>query len=75
MALTKAQIKQAQTALTKKVAEHYTKEELETLQWYTDVEDPNGDFYRWRFLFPEDGKKRIFTYMFKTKSVVIRRVD
>ena len=72
MPMTAAQKRKAFRALNKKLEEQYKPEEIDTMEWYVDEE--GEDWYRWKFLFPGDGKVRTFTYILSTNSVVIRRI-
>lgn len=67
--MTGTQIKKAQRALSRKLEEQYSLEEIETFEWFCDEE--TADAYIWKFRIPDEGRIQKLAYIKLTSCVVI----
>ncbi len=64
-------MQRAITAINKILQKQYTEEEIETFEWYVDVETIQT--YSWKFRVPKDGAIWIYVYDKNTRKVTNRR--
>ncbi|MEK8217177.1 hypothetical protein [Paenibacillus sp. FSL L8-0463] len=72
MQWSKTEMKKAVMMINRKLKGVFSEQEIETFEWYTDIETP--DSYGWKFHYPARQETWIYTYYRNNQKVEVRKV-